>query len=136
VRSRPPDCLRCPPRTVRAPSTSPTISPRIRLDQQAAGGHASTVIVPATGLTRVDSFRFKSTKIGDPRIPLSLLERVAGKATEKKDTGSTGALEKLIVELSTSATAPGATKSAAELAAEAKRKAEVRAALAAAKASP
>jgi hypothetical protein len=80
--------------------------------------------------------KFKSTKVGDPRIALSLLERVAGKATEKRDTGSTGALEKLIIELSTAATAPGTAKSAAELAAEAKRKAEVRAALAAAKASP
>jgi hypothetical protein len=80
--------------------------------------------------------KFASTKIGDPRIALSLLERVAGKPTEKKDTGSTGALEKLVIELSSAATARGAAKSAAELAAEAKRRAEVRAALAAAKTTP
>jgi hypothetical protein len=73
---------------------------------------------------------------GKGRIALSLLECVAAKATENRDTGSTSALEKLIIELSAASTAPGAAKSAAELAAEAKRKAAVRTALVAGKSAP
>jgi len=65
----------------------------------------------------------------DPALILKLLERVAGKATEKRDTGVTGNLERLLEQLSTS---PSEATYAAEAAEAAKAKARLRATLAAA----
>lgn len=64
---------------------------------------------------------------GDPGLALRLIERIAGKATEKKDTGVSGELEKLLESLS-GASEPTPAKTAAE---EAKERARKRAAMAA-----
>lgn len=62
---------------------------------------------------------------GDPALALRLLERIAGKATEKKDTGVSGELEKLLSALSGNSSTQPTT--AADAAAAAKEKARQRA---------
>jgi hypothetical protein len=73
-------------------------------------------------------FKLEGTT-GDPALALRLIERIAGKAVEKKDVGVSGELEKLLESLS-GGPAPSAP-SAAQAAAEAKKKAANRAAIAA-----
>lgn len=69
---------------------------------------------------------------GDPRIAITLLERIAGKATEKpKDTSGTGNVERLIMALAEQPATTG-SKTPAQQAAEAVALAETRAALRAA----
>lgn len=71
----------------------------------------------------------KKTKIegtsADAGLILKLLERVAGKATEKKDTGLSGELEKLLSSLSGDSSTE--TTTAAESAEAAKERARKRA---------
>lgn len=70
-------------------------------------------------------------RMGDPRIAITLLERVAGKSTEKRTETSTSAVERLLVELA--AGGPSVSgKSPQQQAAEAIALAQTRAALAAA----
>ena len=66
---------------------------------------------------------------GDPQLALRLIERIAGKATEKKDTGLPGELEKLLESLAGSGSP--AQQNAQQAAEEAKEKARKRAAAAA-----
>jgi hypothetical protein len=74
-------------------------------------------------------FKLEGTST-DTGLILKLLERVAGKATEKKDTGLSGELEKLLEALAGGPTA--VVKTAAEAAEAAKEKARRRVQLAAA----
>src|SRR5262249_54966456 len=55
--ARSPGRLRRSPRTLRPPAPAPTAATGTGLDKQTAGGHASAIIGPTAGLTKVDSFR-------------------------------------------------------------------------------
>ena len=74
-------------------------------------------------------FKLEGTS-GDPQLALRLIERIAGKATEKKDSGLSGELEQLLVSLSGS-DSQSESKTAAQAAEEAKERARKRAAAAA-----
>jgi hypothetical protein len=82
-------------------------------------------------------FKLEGTS-ADTGLILKLLERVAGKATEKKDTGVSGELEKLLSSLSgVSSTEPTTAAEAAEAAKEkARRRAQLAAALKGAAVTP
>lgn len=77
--------------------------------------------------------KFKGKNVGDPAIAMKLLERVAGKATDKPSETPKTKLEDLVTRL-----AEAGTKSRDKEAAEEKerRAAEVRKALAGARATP
>lgn len=73
-------------------------------------------------------FKLEGTT-GDAALALRLIERIAGKATEKKDSGIPGELEKLLTALAGGT--PTEDTSAAEAAEAAKERARKRAAAAA-----
>lgn len=74
-------------------------------------------------------------RIGDPKVAMALLERVAGKATEKRTETSVGAISKLLTELAGAQAATGLTpqEQAQKAIEEAKARAAAVAALRAAK---
>lgn len=83
----------------------------------------------------------KKTKVegtsADPGLILKLLERVAGKATERRDTGISGALEKLLEGLATPTPGTASAQAAAEAVKEkARRRAQLAATLKGAAVTP